>query len=365
MKRSLLVILLFALVLFVGCNEIPPVQNIVYEIDMELIGDEVSINDFTLEDVRIKATYQNGDFFYISVEESMILEADLAKLEIVGEHEITVIYKNFTGGFHIILSDNSIIIPDDIDDPDDRDDPVGLFESEMAYYQAAIGKSGTELKSSLRSIISVTKKTTTYNDLRQDIAKTDVDPNNANNIIMIYTGASLPSKWDNGATWTREHVWPQSLSWFTTSGAGADLHHLRPCEPGVNSSRGNKRYGETTNSTYYEPRDEVKGDVARILFYLYVRYEQADAYALNRVAQSFDMLLAWNEADPVDSFEIYRNEKTYEIQGNRNPFIDHPECAKMIWSIKVVNFDEKQEIIITIVWYNEKQKETKFKEDRI
>ena len=126
-------------------------------------------------------------------------------------------------------------------------------------------------------------------------------------------------------------MWPQSLGWFSTSDAGADLHHIRPTNPSENSSRGNKKYGTSTSSGYYEPRDEVKGDIARIIFYLMVRYQEADIYTFKSVAESKELLLEWNTMDPVDAFEMNRNEVAYSIQGNRNPFIDHPECAELIW----------------------------------
>jgi hypothetical protein len=163
----------------------------------------------------------------------------------------------------------------------------------------------------------------------------------------------VPSVWDGGNTWNREHVWPKSLGWFDETGAGADIHHIRPTDNNANSSRGNKPYGEvehsdsnkkTTNISgfgavhygyatkdYFEPLDQVKGDIARIIFYLMVRYEEADNYTFSTIAQSKEMLLRWNEQDPVDDFERYRNEQGYLIQGNRNPFIDHPEFIIMIY----------------------------------
>ena len=74
-----------------------------------------------------------------------------------------------------------------------------------------------------------------------------------------------------------------------------------------------------------------KGDTARILFYLFTRYSQADSYRFTAVAQSLEMLLEWNRLDPVDEWEMERNNETAKIQGNRNPFIDHPEFADIIW----------------------------------
>ena len=82
---------------------------------------------------------------------------------------------------------------------------------------------------------------------------------------------------------------------------------------------------------YFEPQDSAKGDTARILFYLFVRYTEADRYDFRDVAESLEMLLEWNRLDPVDEWEMERNDETAKIQGNRNPFIDHPEFADMIW----------------------------------
>lgn len=204
------------------------------------------------------------------------------------------------------------------------------IEELSKYYQSTENLVGAALKSELRSIITSThKKITSYEDCKDHLQIADIDPNNPNNLILFYTGVSAKAKWDGGNTWNREHVWAQSLSWFKTSGAGSDLHHIRPCNPSVNTSRGNKKFG--TSSGYYEPNNDYKGDVARIIFYLFVRYPQSDSYSFNSIAQSLDMLLAWNELDQVSSLEITRNNYIYTIQGNRNPFIDYPQFANQIW----------------------------------
>lgn len=122
----------------------------------------------------------------------------------------------------------------------------------------------------------------------------------------------------------------------------------------MNSARGNKDFdnggspvagapGNLTDDDSWEPADEVKGDVARMVFYMAVRYEGDDSFAdleLNdRVSNGSNpymgrqsVLLEWNAEDPPDAFEQRRNQLIYdEIQGNRNPFIDHPEWADSIW----------------------------------
>ncbi len=199
-------------------------------------------------------------------------------------------------------------------------------------------------------ITSTHTHNTSYEELKTWLQYTDEDINNPDNIILFYSGLSIDSTWDND--WNREHVWPQSLGWFTESGAGSDLHHIRPTDPSVNSSRGNKLFGKVdggkevmisaenggggsgcySNVTYFEPRDEVKGDVARIIFYLFTRYEESDDFDFTDIAESLILLLTWHQVDPVDEAEMTRNDRIQEYQGNRNPFIDNPEYASLIWS---------------------------------
>ena len=209
------------------------------------------------------------------------------------------------------------------------------------------------LKADLRKLITDThKKRVAYKSLNTYLTQTDVSLTNSNKMVLFYSGIEVDRKWDGTKTWNKEHCWPQSLGWFGTEvGAGSDAHHIRPTDSTINSKRSSHKYGEvpdgsfvvsgkatgyvTTKSRYkngiFEPRDEVKGDVARILFYLMIRYNEADSYKLTTVATSVEMLLRWNEADPVDSWEMNRNNVIEGIQGNRNPFIDHPELASVLF----------------------------------
>lgn len=320
MKNKFLTIILTILVLLIsGCTAQQEIGK-TYELDLSMLSSEIYEGEINLEQIRIKETDSNGEIVYISADKSMFTVKDYELFFKAGTHEITIKYKFFEEKFKITILEKEEIKP-----------IVDKFESNNPYYASAIGLTGEELKMSLRVIISVVTKVETYGDLRYDIPITDADPNNPNNVILLYLGTSVPSKWDGGSTWNREHVWPRSLGWFSDEGAGADLHHLRPTNPSENSRRGNKKYGSQTNSEYYEPRDEVKGDIARIIFYLMVRYEEADTRTFTTVAESKELLMQWHNSDPVDTFEANRNEKTYEIQGNRNPFIDHPECAELIW----------------------------------
>ena len=227
-------------------------------------------------------------------------------------------------------------------------------DASTSYYNGMENLYGTTLKSSLRTLITNTHSyITTYDDCKNVtyIKKTDGDPNNSSKIKLFWSNLSIAATWDGGVSWNREHVWPQSKGWFTESGAGADLHHIRPVDKSVNSSHNNNPYGIVSSSDYvttstvngsvtigakckngvFEPSDDKKGDTARIIFYLLVRYKESDSYPITNVATSMDMLLEWNNSDPVDASETRRNEAVYSIQGNRNPFIDNSDYADYIW----------------------------------
>ncbi len=215
--------------------------------------------------------------------------------------------------------------------------------------------SETALLNSLRTLMSDTHtKQTTYANCRDYATITDCENENGK-ITTLYTSyQTAKSEFDGGKGWNREHVWPKSLGGFNTDGAGADLHHIRPSENSTNTDRGNKKYGYVTNGTqsvgnlsgifggtfdtvYYEPDDSVKGDVARICLYVYVRWggEYAKSSNLNNVFQSIDVLLEWCALDPVDTWEMGRNEVVEHIQGNRNVFIDYPELAWKLFGKEV------------------------------
>ena len=224
------------------------------------------------------------------------------------------------------------------------------------YYQDALGKTGTQLKSALHSIISVQTKIS-YSQVWDALKNTDQDPANSSNVILLYTGRSEPKSDNGGAVgqWNREHVWAKSHGDFGTStGPGTDIHHLRPEDVTVNSIRGNKDFdnggtavsgaaGNYTDSDSFEPRDAVKGDVARMILYMAVRYEGDDAFAdlepNDRVNNGsapnigrLSVLKQWSQEDPPDSFEERRNDVIFDqYQHNRNPFIDHPEWVEAIW----------------------------------
>jgi endonuclease I len=232
-----------------------------------------------------------------------------------GDKEITVTHGEYTDTFTI-----TVLKSTDVD-------------ITMTYYLSAEGLSGTELVNALRTIVNTGFVYKSYDDARYILNESDADPNNPSNVILIYTGWSVSGVWDAGATWNREHVWPQSLLGYDTA-MSADLHNLKPSNPGTNSSRGNKYYDYITDTDSYEPRDEVKGDVARILLYMTIKWDTLTL--VDTVPSTYEMallsvLLEWHELDPVDDFERNRNEVIYSYQNNRNPFIDYPEFVDLIW----------------------------------
>ena len=237
----------------------------------------------------------------------------------------------------------------------------------MGYYSNAENKSDQSLRSALHNIIddhTTYSYTSSSTDTWDILKESDADPNNANNVLLVYTRESVngAQEYSGGAGWNREHVWAKSRGNFgTTTVTGTDVHNLRASNINVNSTRLNYNFDNCTSSSckntfgnYYsssgiifEPRDEDKGDVARIIFYMDIRYEgDNDELDLemteNLLSTSSKIprhgvrstLLEWHAQDPVDDFERNRNNVIYDYQGNRNPFIDHPELVEYLWGDK-------------------------------
>jgi endonuclease I len=191
----------------------------------------------------------------------------------------------------------------------------------------------------------------------------DEDPANTNNVVLIYSGFSV-AKTNFGLStgWNREHLWANSYGLDMHVPAYSDLHNLRAVDSTVNSARGNKFYDKsdvhspsfrspasaeapltTTDSDSWEPPDSMKGDIARALFYMAVRYtgvptnetflfltdDTAQISGTTNLMGRLSTLLVWNLLDPVDTSERRRNDLVYELyQRNRNPFVDHPEWVE-------------------------------------
>lgn len=229
---------------------------------------------------------------------------------------------------------------------------VAFAQSAPSYYSGVnFNKTKNELKSDLATLITTTHTASvSYSAGLATLFKTsDADPENPSNLLLMYgstsSGTHQRSRPYSGS-WNREHVYAKSKGTpnLGESGPGADGHHLRPTDVTLNSTRGSLLFddgtgvtaGKTSRGGWY-PGNEWKGDVARILMYMYVRYNTR-CLPLNitmtpaTYSSDFpDILLKWNAEDPVSDFERQRNNVVAGVQKNRNPFIDNPYLATVIW----------------------------------
>jgi endonuclease I len=250
------------------------------------------------------------------------------------------------------------------------DNEVAAAAEASTYYQNINNDlNGNALRDQVKNLITSTHKTfTTYSGLADVFKTSDADPNNPGNILWFYTGTSKSFSGFGGSSngTNREHVWPKNSgnAFPAESGPGADAHHLRPTECNLNSTRGSKSFdeltpgdsgvkvvaeggstsygsGETlcyTNTSFFYPAKGFRGQTARILFYMQARW--GDQYSLtfvdsagsNKTIGKISTLMKWHLEEPVSATEITRNNVVYDIQGNRNPFIDHPEYATKIYA---------------------------------
>ncbi len=228
------------------------------------------------------------------------------------------------------------------------------------YYDGInISQTGENLKTDLSTLVVNTHTTNlSYTPGVWDALKqTDLNPLNSNNVLLVYgyddsdsdirndRTRSKDSNGGNVGDWNREHTYPKSLGTpnLGTSGPGADAHHLRASDVQFNALRSNHRFADASGNarvlggnTWY-PGDEWKGDVARMIMYMYLRYDsQCLPSNVGTGSQSYstdmmDIFLEWNAEDPVSQVELNRNVLLEGIQGNRNPFIDNPAFATAIW----------------------------------
>ncbi len=282
------------------------------------------------------------------------------------------------------------------------------------YYDAVGGLTCSSLKTSLYNIIkpAVANPNPTYTGLWGAYFITDDRLNDATNKTIVWdvytdnpSGTECESTFgspyqDKGTAGTiecqrynREHAFPQS--WFASAEPmRSDMYIVYPTDKKVNGMRGNFPYGKVTSPTYtsnngtklgpntyltqytgsaFEPIDEYKGDLARSTFYVATAYEnniagwQANSNA-NAVLDGtsykvFDdwylkLMYQWHLQDPVSTKEIDRNNDIYMIQGNRNPFIDHPEYVALVWQctgalpVTIIDFTaQKNNETVVLKWY--------------
>lgn len=238
------------------------------------------------------------------------------------------------------------------------------------YYDQADGLYGEELREALHHIIS-DHSPRTYSQLWQDFELTDKKPNGQ--VWDMYSDVpegtppyvyqffvdQCGNYSQEGDCYNREHTWP--ISWFGGSVMPmyTDLFHIVPTDGWVNMKRANYPYGEVSNPNWvsanggklgpnttagfsgvvFEPIDAYKGDLARGMLYMSVRYMGQDnnwpgsdmSDGADLLPWALELMQQWHEQDPVSNKEIERNQAIYELQGNRNPFIDHPDFVDLIW----------------------------------
>ncbi|MGX1024914.1 endonuclease [Psychroflexus sp. MBR-150] len=235
------------------------------------------------------------------------------------------------------------------------------------YYDSLDGLSGNALVQGIQDLVSENGvvRTQTYADIIDILKVADQNPENNNQVWLLYTeqprAKYLFQTSSSGVDmWNREHTFPRSRGGFTSiedddiadginvwwetnadslRHANSDAHGLRAADAGENSSRGNQHYGQ-----YVGPLGNAgsfKGDVARCIFFLTVRYNgldvvngfPSDTGKLGDLAT----LLTWHQQDPPDDFEMNRNNIIYTWQKNRNPFIDFPNLVDFIWGTEFGN----------------------------
>lgn len=232
------------------------------------------------------------------------------------------------------------------------------------YYDSLEGLSGNALKQALQDIIAnpAVVRAHSYGDIWEILQSADVNPLNSNQVWMHYVEApraKLDRQTESSGVgkWVREHVFAQSRGgfsggtsstadginiWLPTNAddilaAHADAHHIHAEDGTENGVKSNRDFGSDYNGPI-GTQGKWRGDVARALFYMAVRYNGLNLVngnpsdtSGNKIMGDLASLLVWNHSDPRDDFEMNRNNYIYTWQMNRNPFVDHPSLADYIF----------------------------------
>lgn len=223
--------------------------------------------------------------------------------------------------------------------------------TDLEYYASLNNLTGNEFKDALRAILNnANKRLLAYGDVQYVLEQSDlVKTEKESYLYSMYDSHKIEIiYWNEGNAWNKEHVWANSRLGQervknTEASIASDLHNLRAIVPSTNNSRDNRYFDEKDAPGWsYYPGDDHKGDTARILFYMVAAYPQLvlsddpyiqgdpNNYQLAGAQMAMlKQLLKWHLEDPVDSFEQNRNNIIYQYQGNRNPFIDHPEYVSI------------------------------------
>jgi len=232
------------------------------------------------------------------------------------------------------------------------------FSQIPSYYDGIdFSASATSIYSQLATRVTSTHNQITYSQCWDALKEADLETGSTTLVTLIYgyndtdgdvVNDRTRDKNSNGGSngeWNREHVFPKSLANpdLGDVGAGADAHNLRACDVQQNGNRGNKLFADAGGnagpvSTNWYPGDEWKGDCARIIMYMYLRYgtrcvpaDVGTGTVNSSDPNMVNLFLDWNNDDPVSQFEKDRNDALQNHQGNRNPFIDNPHIAYKIW----------------------------------
>ncbi|MFT5076048.1 MAG: endonuclease I [Saprospiraceae bacterium] len=234
------------------------------------------------------------------------------------------------------------------------------FAQQPYYDDIDLTLTGQDLYIELQVKVNNASSTFTYGEVRDTMKITDENPDATEDVLLVYgyddNGSCITDRTrdknnfgGDPCEYNREHVFvrsnadpPMGSTSNSSTGIRADPHNLRPSDVQMNGNRGNRKFaagsGNAGNagSDWY-PGDEFKGDIARMMMYMYTRYGDRCLPSLNgegALEGSTDMLqlyLQWNVQDPVSEFEDQRNPYLENVYGNRNPFIDNPYLATIIW----------------------------------
>lgn len=223
-------------------------------------------------------------------------------------------------------------------------------------------KTGTELEQELSALVIATHthELIYTPEVWDALLQTDLVPENQNKVFLVYGfDDNSENNWDKRTRekemschtsnceglWVREHVFPKSLGTppLGTEGAGSDAHNIRAIDSQENNKRSNRKFADGSGHSFilsngmFYPGDEWKGDVARMIMYMQIRYpSQTNANSVGSGSNTYsvempDIFLDWNAEDPPSAYELVRNTVLENMQGNRNPFIDNPFLATLIW----------------------------------
>lgn len=366
-KKINILVLTLLIFLLIGCKNTNKsndevANDIINSINVS-VNNEVVIEDFTVP----------GGVVYDNVRY-------LINWESKNENLLTFVSNGFSYDAKIVrqvedkeVSFTASITYEDITKTKEFSVTIGKLDSEVStgdlpsdvtytgYYADMTGMFGSydDFFNTLNDIlVSTHTNHLSYSDVWTVLQESDAY--DSEHIECFYTGMLIDKdardgsgNTDSGYVWNREHIWAKSHGFNDEKyTAYADAHHLRASEKTINSSRNNSYFAEVTNptgtdeygnrwtSSVFEPRDEVKGDVARILFYMVTRYHDSELtltldntgnYGNEPTLGMLDTLVKWHYEDPVSETEIKRNEVVYSYQGNRNPYIDHPEFVYYLY----------------------------------